>query len=65
MGALASPAVPAYTTVDMRYGWKLRRDLELSLVGQNLFDQKHAEYGAAPARSVYERALFIKLVWRQ
>ena len=39
----------------MRYGWKLRRDLELSLVGQNLFDKKHAEYGAAPARSVGTR----------
>ena len=49
----------------MRYGWKLRRDLELSLVGQNLFDAKHGEYGAAPARSVYERALLVKLVWRQ
>jgi iron complex outermembrane receptor protein len=65
MGALASPAVPAYTAVDMRYGWKLRRDLELSLVGQNLFDKKHAEYGAAPAATVYERTLFVKLVWRQ
>ena len=65
MGALASPAVPAYTAMDMRYGWKLRRDLELSLVGQNLFDKQHAEYGAAPARSVHERALLLKLVWRQ
>jgi iron complex outermembrane receptor protein len=65
VGALSGPGVPAYTAVDMRYGWKLHRDLELSLVGQNLFDAKHAEYGAALARSVYERALFVKLVWRQ
>jgi hypothetical protein len=30
-----------------------------------LFDRAHAEYGAAPGRSVYERALLVKLVWRQ
>jgi iron complex outermembrane receptor protein len=65
VGALSMPALPAYTAVDMRYGWKLRRDLELSLLGQNLFDPKHAEYGAAPVRAVYERALYVKLVWRQ
>ncbi|MBK4736738.1 TonB-dependent receptor [Noviherbaspirillum sp. DKR-6] len=65
VGALSSPALPAYTAIDMRYGWKLRRDLELSLLGQNLFDAKHAEFGAAPGRALYERALYVKLVWRQ
>jgi iron complex outermembrane receptor protein len=63
-GALSAPAVPAYTAVDLRYGIKLRRDLELSLLGQNLLDPKHAEFGAAPARNLYERALYLKLVWR-
>jgi iron complex outermembrane receptor protein len=65
VGALSMPSVPAYTAVDARFGWKLRPDLELSLLGQNLFDPKHAEYGAAPGRAVYERALWVKLVWRQ
>ncbi len=63
-GSLASPAVPAYTTMDMRYGWKIRRDLELSVVGQNLLDRSHPEYGAAPVRSEYERSVFVKLLWR-
>ena len=62
-GSLATPAVPAYTAVDLRYGWKLRRDLELSLVGQNLLDSEHAEFGALPGRSIFDRALFVKLVW--
>jgi iron complex outermembrane receptor protein len=65
VGGLATPAVPAYTAVDMRYGWKIRRDLELSVTGQNLFDRSHAEYGAAPGRSEYGRAFFIKLLWKQ
>lgn len=65
VGGLQSPAVPSYTAVDMRYGWKIRRDLELSVTGQNLFDRAHAEYGSAPGRSEYERAFFIKLLWKQ
>jgi iron complex outermembrane receptor protein len=63
VGALASPAVPSYTAVDLRYGWRIRKGLELSLIGRNLFDPKHAEAGAAPGRSVYERAALLKLVW--
>ncbi|RJF96378.1 TonB-dependent receptor [Noviherbaspirillum saxi] len=65
VGALSRPTVPAYTAVDMRYGWKIRRGLELSVVGQNLFDRTHAEFGAAPGRSEYERAVFVKILWKQ
>ncbi|HTH45222.1 MAG TPA: TonB-dependent receptor, partial [Oxalicibacterium sp.] len=36
VGALSNPDVPSYTTMDLRYGWKIRRDLELSVIGQNL-----------------------------
>ena len=61
---LEQPIVPAYTAVDLRYGWKIRPGLELSIIGQNLFDPKHAEWGAAPGRSEYERSVFIKAVWR-
>jgi iron complex outermembrane receptor protein len=64
-GSLSRPAVPAYTTMDMRYAWKIRRDLELSVVGQNLLDRAHPEFGAAPGRSEYERSVFVKLLWRQ
>jgi iron complex outermembrane receptor protein len=63
VGALARPAVPAYTAVDLRYGWRIRKGLDLSLIGQNLFDPRHAEYGAAPGRSSYERAVLLRLVW--
>jgi iron complex outermembrane receptor protein len=63
VGALPKPAVPAYTAVDARYGWRIRPGLELSLIGQNLFDPRHAEFGAAPQRSEYERALAVRVVW--
>jgi iron complex outermembrane receptor protein len=63
VGALARPAVPSYTAVDLRYGWRLRKGLEVALIGQNLFDPHHAESGAAPGRHSFERAVLLKLVW--
>lgn len=63
VGALPRPAVPAYTAVDVRYGWRVRPGLDLSLIAQNLFDARHAEWGAAATRSEYERALAVRLVW--
>jgi iron complex outermembrane receptor protein len=65
VGALSQPNAPAYTAVDVRLGWRIRKGLELSVVGQNLFDPGHAEFGAAPGRSEYRRALFVKLLWKQ
>jgi iron complex outermembrane receptor protein len=62
---IGTPTTPAYTTMDVRYAWKIRRDLELSIVGQNLLDPKHAEFGTAPNNSEFERSVFIKLLWRQ
>jgi len=62
--ALDRPAVPAYTAVDLRYGWQVQRNLELSVVGQNLLDHAHTEFGAGPGVSVLDRSLFVKLLWR-
>jgi iron complex outermembrane receptor protein len=65
VGGLSNPSVPAYTAVDLRYGWEIRRGLELSVLGQNLFDRTHTEFGAPPGRSEVERSVFVKLLWRQ
>jgi iron complex outermembrane receptor protein len=63
VGALARPEVPAYTAVDLRLGWRLHHGLDLSVIAQNLFDPRHAEFGGAPGRSMVERAVLVKLVW--
>jgi iron complex outermembrane receptor protein len=65
VGALERPAVPSYTALDLRYGWRLRKGLELSLIGQNLFEARHAENGAPGVRATYPRALLLKLVWNR
>src|SRR6266853_1071275 len=63
VGALPNPSVPAYTAVDVRYAWRLLRELELALVGQNLFDSSHAEFGNAATRSEMARGAYAKLRW--
>ncbi len=54
VGALPSPALPAYTELGARLGWAVGPHLELSLVGENLLHDTHVEYpqGAAIGRSV-------------
>ncbi len=63
VGALPNPSVPAYTAVDVRYAWRLLRELELALVGQNLFASSHAEFGNAATRSEMARGAYAKLRW--
>lgn len=63
-GELPNPAVPSYTAVDARLGWRPQPDVELSLLVQNLFDSGHPEFGAAETRSEVERSVFLKLLWR-
>ncbi|MDB5907314.1 MAG: TonB-dependent receptor [Massilia sp.] len=63
-GSLPKPAVPAYYEMDLRWMWRLRPDTELSVIGQNLLHSSHAEYGAAPNRSVFERSVLLKLTQR-
>jgi iron complex outermembrane receptor protein len=64
VGPLPFGVNAAYTAVDVRLGWRLRRDLELSLLGQNLFDPQHAEWGPAIDPAEHRRAVFLKAVWR-
>lgn len=67
VGKLPDLGVPAYTRLDVRLGWRPRKDVELSLTAQNLTDNRHAEFavdssgtrGGEVPRSVYG-----KITWR-
>lgn len=63
VAALSSPDVPAYTAIDMRFGWRLQPNVELSLAAQNLLDADHAEYGPIATRSRIPRSVFVQLRW--
>jgi len=59
-----NPIVPAYSSLDLRLGWTVRPGWELSLVGQNLFDPSHPEFGApTPRRHEFERGVYVRSTW--
>jgi iron complex outermembrane receptor protein len=58
---LAMPAVPSYYEMDVQWSWRLPRDVDISVLGQNLLHARHAEYGAAPNRSVFPRTVLLKI----
>ena len=60
---LPDPVVPAYTAVDLRYGWRIHPRLELSLALRNLLDRSHPEFNAAPDRSEIGRSGLVQLRW--
>jgi iron complex outermembrane receptor protein len=62
VGALSDPDVPAYTAVDMRFGWKLRPSLALSVTGNNLFGGGHGEVTEVAYRTQASRSVAVELV---
>ena len=63
---LQSVDIPSYTAVDARLGWKPIKNLEFSIVGQNLVETHHAEFRTlnAPARvQEVERSVYGKVTW--
>ena len=63
VGALPNPAVPSYTALDAHIAYAFGQDAEVSLTGFNLFDPRHAEFGAAPSRSEIPRSILLRLTW--
>ncbi|MDQ2669434.1 MAG: TonB-dependent receptor, partial [Gemmatimonadota bacterium] len=64
---LGGRGIPDYTTADVRVGWRWSDHLELSAVGQDLFDERHAEFPTISFildnREVSRRG-YVKAVWR-
>ena len=62
--ALGTASVPSYTELNMRLGWRPAKNVEISLVGQNLLHDQHVEYGSpSPTRVEIERSVFGKVQW--
>jgi iron complex outermembrane receptor protein len=67
VGPLVTLAVPGYTRVDVRLELPLTRHVTVSLVGQNLVDPTHAEFGDANGtvvRTFVPRSASARLAWR-
>jgi len=64
--SLPSQNVAAYTRLDLRWGWRPRRDLELSLAARNLLDSRHPEFVTfeGPRTSEVPRSIYGGATWR-
>lgn len=66
-GASDTP-VPSYLEMDVRLAWKPRKNIEWAVVGQNLLDSHHREFGTNPrvGRPLVEaqRGVYSTVAWR-
>jgi iron complex outermembrane receptor protein len=58
------PLVPSYVSLDLRLGWRPTPNWEFAIVGQNLLDRQHPEFGAPATRQEIPRSVYGKLTWR-
>jgi iron complex outermembrane receptor protein len=66
VSARAALGIPAYHTADLRVGVQLRPGMELTIVGQNLFDPRHPEWARDPGPTVeIRRSAYVRLTLRK
>lgn len=58
------PLVPSYVSLDLRLGWRPVPNWEFAVVGQNLLDKRHAEFGAPATRQEIPRSVYGKVTWK-
>jgi iron complex outermembrane receptor protein len=62
---LPAQQVRAYATADVRFSWHATRSLDLSVVGENLLQPQHAEFGGDPGGLVgIKRTAYAKITWQ-
>ncbi len=66
VSALRAQLVRSYSTADLRFGWHIGEGVEISIIGQNLFQPHHTEYGGDPGGLVgIKRSAYTKITWRR
>jgi iron complex outermembrane receptor protein len=67
VSSLPFQKVAAYNTADIRFGWRPSHNWDLSLVGQNLLQPHHPEFGSYvytdPMSVGIERDIYAKITW--
>jgi iron complex outermembrane receptor protein len=59
--------IDSYVRLDLRVAWRLNDHVQFEMVGQNLLDDTHREFGAPTDANaaVIERSIFGRLTWRR
>lgn len=55
--------VPSYSATDLRVAWRPTRDVELSVLGANLFDKTHVEFDEHGFPTPIPRSVFAQARW--
>jgi iron complex outermembrane receptor protein len=65
--ALPALAIPSYSTADTRFDWRVLRQYKLSVVGRNLFQPHHFEYGGVdPGPDIgIKRSVYGQITWQR
>lgn len=69
VSSLPGQMVPSYSTADGRFAWQVSREFALSVVGRNLLQPYHYEYGSDPSASGtvqlvgIKRSAYVELTW--
>jgi iron complex outermembrane receptor protein len=64
VGKLPSRSIDAYTSADLRLGWRFGDQLRVSFAGMNLLSSSHAEFAHDPGPTVsIRRAFAVTAVW--
>jgi len=64
VGALPSPALPAYTEANARLAWRASRTLDLSITGTNLLHARHLEAPVANGGEEIPRSVYAGARWK-
>jgi iron complex outermembrane receptor protein len=58
--------VPSYVRLDLNLGWRMNDNVQFNLIGQNLLEDSHREFGQAADLTATEipRTVFGKITWR-
>jgi iron complex outermembrane receptor protein len=57
------PTVPSYLELDLRLAWRPTKSWELAIIGQNLLDDQHPEFGNPASRQEIPRSVLGKITW--
>ncbi len=66
VSALSAQMVKSYSTADAHLSWQTTPELEFSVVGENLLQPRHGEFGGDPGGLVgIKRSVYAKITWRR
>jgi iron complex outermembrane recepter protein len=60
---VSGEGIAGYSELDLRIAWQVSERTEVAVVGQNLLQEHHAEFGTPASRGEIERSVYGKVVW--